>query len=370
MMRFFADVIDALKDLFANKSARMTMVVSILIYACMYPQPYVGEIVRDVPMAIIDQDGSTASRELTRRLDATDGIKLTAVTSTLPEAERLFYERKVHGIVLIPTNFERDLLRGRFSPIAAYGDGSYFVLYNSFATAVSTVARNVGSEVRFARLTALGLDEGTANTLIAPVTSVTVPLFNPTGGYASYIVPAAFVLIIQQTLLMGISIIHAGQRSLGARKIFAAAVAYIGLYTVWVGVTQLLLPKVYGLPQLGDPLVLLALTLPFLIAVTAFGFALSQVVPTREAAIFFLVVQGIPLFFMTGIAWPIESILEPIRTIALAIPSTSAIPAFVRVDQMGASLSQVLPSVALQMALAVGYSLLAYLLLQQRRVQA
>ena len=37
----------------------------------------------------------------------------------------------------------------------------------------------------------------------SPVEILPVPLFNPTGGYASYIVPAAFILILQQTLLMG-----------------------------------------------------------------------------------------------------------------------------------------------------------------------
>ena len=37
----------------------------------------------------------------------------------------------------------------------------------------------------------------------SPADILLQPIFNPVGGYASYIVPAAFILILQQTLLMG-----------------------------------------------------------------------------------------------------------------------------------------------------------------------
>jgi ABC-2 type transport system permease protein len=362
MIRFVMAMLDALKALFADKGARMTMVVSIVIYACIYPLPYSGEVVRDIPVAVIDQDGTVASRELLRRLDNADSVAVAAVVDGLSQAQQLFFERQVYGVVLVPPNFERDLLHGRQAPVAAFGDGSYFIIYNGIATAASNAARSLGAEVRAARLTALGLDEATVSTLVRPVTVASVPLFNPGGGYASYIVPAAFVLIIQQTLLMGIGIMHAGRPMPRGAQALAAPAAYVMLYVFWVAVTQLLLPLIYGLPHLGTPLVLFALAVPFLLAVTAFGFALIQVVPLREGVIFFLVVQGMPLFFMTGVAWPIESVAEPIRTIAMAIPSTSAIFAMIQVDQMGASLNQVLPTIHLQLALTLAYGALAWVL--------
>ncbi|GAA6159826.1 hypothetical protein NBRC116589_20000 [Ruegeria sp. HU-ET01832] len=189
-----------------------------------------------------------------------------------------------------------------------------------------------------------------------------VPQFNPNGGYASFAVPAAFVLIIQQTLLIGIGIMHAGKPARPGIARVATPTAYILVYTFWVAVTQLLLPVIYGLPQVGHPITLFAIAVPFLIAVTAMGFALVQVIPTREGMIFFLVVQGLPLFFITGVSWPIESVPDPIRWLAMAVPSTSAMSAIIRVDQMGASLSMIIPIVKLQLALAVGYAAIAYAL--------
>ncbi len=370
MIRFLAAMADALTRLFADKGARMTMIVSILIYACLYPQPYAGEVVRDIPIAVIDQDGSTASRAFLRRLDSSDSVAIAAVVDAMPQAERMYFARDVFGIVLIPDNFERDLLAGDPAPIAAFGDGSYFVLYGGLTTAVNSVAQELGGQVRFARLTATGADQATAAALVSPISIASVPLFNPTGGYASYLVPAAFVLILQQTLLMGIGIMHAGRPTRPGVARLATPTAYVLLYLMWIGATQILLPRIYGLPTLGDPLTLFALSLPFLIAVTAMGFALIQVINTREGVVFFLVVQGMPLFFVSGVAWPLESIAEPMRTLMLLFPSTSAVLAFIQIDQMGADLHQILPALRLQGILAVIYGALAIVLHRWRHPRA
>lgn len=358
MIRFLKAMADAIARLFANKGARMTMVVSILIYAVIYPQPYMSEVVRDVPIAVIDQDGSSASRQLRRSVDAADSVAVAAVVGSMAEAEALFYDRKTFGMLVIPPNFEQDLLDGRPAPVAVFGDGSYFTIYGAIASAISTATQQLGTEVRFARLTSLGIDTPTASALVAPVQIASVPLFNPHGGFGSYLIPAAFVLIIQQTLLMGIGIMHAGRRPRPGIARLATPTAYVALYSVWIAATQILLPRVYGLPAFGDPLVLFAVAIPFLVAVTAMGFALIQLIPTREGMIFFLVVQGMPLFFLTGVAWPVEAMPDLVRWVTLAIPSTSALAAIVRVDQMGVPLELVLPEIKLQLMLALIYSVI------------
>ena len=143
------------------------------------------------------------------------------------------------------------------------------------------------------------------------------------------------------------------------RRIWAAATAYIGLYLAWVAVTQLVLPYLYGIPRLGDLTTLMLIALPFLCACTAMGFALALAIPWREGVVFFLVVMGMPLFFLSGISWPIEAIPSGLRALSLLVPSTTAIPAFVAIDQMGARPQDVAAAVQLQIALAFGYTVLA-----------
>lgn len=362
LRRFLGEIIGAVRAVLGDPSARTTMIAGILIYSVLYPQPYVGEVVRDVPVVAIDQDNSTASRSFLRQIDASDQAQIVSAVPNMEAARDAFFRRDVYGIVIIPAGFEADLLAGRPAPVAAYGDGSYLLVYSSFMSAVTTVARAMGVQVNHARLTATGMDDDQARAALAPVTVTSIPVFNPQGGYASYVVPASFVLILQQTLLMGIGLMHAGRRLPTGLRMWATPIAYIGLYLGWVAVTQLLLPFFYGIPRTGSLGTLLLIALPFLCACTAMGFALALIIPWREGIVFFLVVMGMPLFFLSGIAWPIESIPEHLRALSLLVPSSSAISAFVAVNQMGATPQDIVGAVQLQIALAVGYALLGFLL--------
>lgn len=200
--------------------------------------------------------------------------------------------------------------------------------------------------------------------MISPITNTSIALYNPSGGYATYVIPAAFVLIVQQSFLMGIGILHAGRKPLKGVELLAAPLAYIAIYCLWIAVTQILLPFLYGIPRLGTWLNLYCVAIPFLLAVTALGFAISQMFKEREGVVFLLVVMGLPLFFLSGISWPMESIPEPIRLIALLIHSTTAISAFVQVDQMEAGFNEVADSILIELALAVGYTILALCLMK------
>ncbi len=364
MKGLISSMATSIRRLITDPAARATMIVSIIIYAVIYPQPYKSEVTRDVPIVVVDQDGSTASRELIRRVNSSDKVQIVSIVNNFLEAKTLFFERDVVGVLMIPTHFERDLIDGKPSPVAAYGDAGYFLLYNAMMGAVVQATRSIGADVEYVRLTSSGINPEIANTVISPITNTSIALYNPSGGYATYVIPAAFVLIVQQSFLMGIGILHAGRKPLKGVELLAAPLAYIAIYCLWIAVTQILLPFLYGIPRLGTWLNLYCVAIPFLLAVTALGFAISQVFKEREGVVFFLVVMGLPLFFLSGISWPMESIPEPIRLIALLSPSTTAISAFVQVDQMGAGFNEVADKILIELALAVGYTILALILMK------
>ena len=356
---FFREIAVAIQAIWNDKGARSTMLGATLFFAVFFPQPYLSEVVRDMPVAVIDQDGSTLSRELIRRIDAADAVAVTRYAADMPSARKLFLKRQIHGIIVVPPQFERDLLAGRAAPIVAFSDGGYFLLNSVMSSALSNAARSLGAEVQVGRLTASGIDMAQAMAIVEPLRVTTVPLFNPTGGYASFVLPAVFVLILQQTLLMGIGNLKAGRPSAGGLSPFADAIVYVALYSLWAGVVLVLLPWVYRLPRIGDVAIMYAVAVPFLAAVTAMGFAVARLIPSKEGVIFFLVVLGMPLFFLSGVSWPAEAMPQVLRTVAFAIPSTTAVPALVRVNQMGADLRSVETTIFIQLALCLAYSMLA-----------
>jgi ABC-2 type transport system permease protein len=87
-------------------------------YGFYYPQPYLGQLVRDVPIAVVDDDRTAVSRELVQTLDAHEAVKVALRADTLADAQRAIYDRKVFGIVDIPVNTEREVLKGNSGSFA------------------------------------------------------------------------------------------------------------------------------------------------------------------------------------------------------------------------------------------------------------
>ena len=359
MKRFWDAYLNTFRVIFTTYSSFSTMVFAILLYAVLYPQPYVGEVVRDAPVVMVDQDHSSLSRTLTRRINTTDGVTIVSKVADLQQAKDQFFRREAFGIVVIPPDFQKNLLNGQPSPIAVYGDGSYFLIYSSIVSGVRSAASSLGAEVQMSRLTAAGMDVATASAMISPVTITTVSLFNPQGGYTSYVVPAAFVLILQQTLMMGIGILQSGRKVGRGIEALAAPLAYVSLYLIWIYFSQVLLPQFYSIPKIGDTLTLFMVAIPFLTSTTAMGYVVARLIPWREGVVFFLITFGLLFFFASGVSWPIEEVPLPVRLITLMVPSTSAIMAFVQVDQMGAGFDAVRQAVFILLGLTVFYSAIA-----------
>jgi ABC-2 type transport system permease protein len=337
--------------IFTVRPAFAVMVLALFVYAVLYPQPYLAEALREVPIAIVDRDGSTSSRELVRRIDATDSVLVAEALPDMVTAERAVFARQVHGILLIPTDFERDLLHGRPSPVALYSDASYFLMNSGVAGAVAATVHAFGAEVETARLVRAGVDPGIAAAAADPLPLTAVTLFNPQAGYATYVLPAAFVLILQQTLLMGIGLLAtskgegtAPERGLPAgagATVLGKALAYLTLHAVLLPFYLIALPYLYGLPRLGDVTTILLFAVPFVLAVSLLGLTVAALMRTPETVQLAFVTLGLPFFFLSGASWPTVSIPRPIALVASFVPSTAAIDGFVRITQMGATLVDV-----------------------------
>jgi len=359
------------RRIFTVKPAFSVMVLGAAFYAFFYPQPYLNEALRNVPIAVVDRDGTQSSRDFARRVDATPDVAITEELPDLASAEREVYARRVDGILVIPQYFERELLHGRPSPVALYADASYFLIYQRVAGAVAAVARTVGAEIETARLIAIGVDPAIAVVAPDPMPLTAVPLFNPEGGYATYVLPAAFVLILQQTLLMGVGLLSTlpsadpGEGDSRRRRpppvaiVAGKLLAYLALEAVILPAYLIVLPYLYGLPRLGGILPILIFAVPFVLSVAGLGFVVAGIFRRPVRVQLILAAAGLPLFMVAGFSWPAEAIPPVIRLVSYLVPSTSAIDGFVKLSQLGAPLSAVNSELLTLCALALFYNLIA-----------
>lgn len=350
-----------LRAVLGDRQVRMIVLLALVIYALIYPLPYRAELLRDVPVVLVDQDRSTASADLVRRVDASEAVALTHDALDMAEATRLVHERRAYGVMLIPDGFERALLRGDQSPVALYADASYFLMYQRVMQGAAVPLRQMGAEIEAARLIAQGTPRAVATAQVSPANQIEVPLFNPAAGYATYVLPAAFVLILQQTMMMGLALAATRRGPLPGHavwRLLGRAGAWLAIYVGLLPIYLIVLPVLYGLPILGGPGALMMLGLPFLLAAGFLAQLVAALFRQGEVVQVVLLAMGLPFFFLSGFAWPVEAIPVHLNALAQLIPSTAAIDGLVRVTQMGATLPQIAPILWHLWALAGGLGLI------------
>lgn len=347
------------------------IVAAPLLYGVLYPQPYLGQVLRDIPIAVVDQDDTEVSRELVQTLNADEAIKVAVRADTLAQAQAALDRREVFAIVGIPEGTESYILKGDKARVAAYVDSAYFLLYNRTWQGISEAGGAVSAEIAAHGARADGSLAHAALIRSSPVEVVSEPLFNPTGGYASYVVPAAFVLILQQTLLMGSATlggvafeqggVAARRRRGGPRALIGQALAHLCLAMPGVALYMIILPRIYGFSTLGSPLDIFLMAIPFLLAVSFLAQFVGEWFKRREIAVLLFIATSLPLFFLVGVSWPVEAIPPVLRAASRAFPSTSAIDGLVRINQMGATLHDVSRDWTTLWILCAVYALLALL---------
>ncbi len=364
---------DELRQLLRDHGVLLVLVGGTLFYGLFYPLPYSDQVARQVPVVVVDLDRGVASRQLTRMLGATEQIRVTAVLSERWVAERWLREGRAAGMVLIGEDFERRLLRGEVAELGILGNAAYLLLYSQVATGASQVAGTLSAGIVLNRLQAQGLAEAEALSLAEPIRLDLHELFNPGGGYGSYVVPAVLVLILQQTLLIGIAMRGAGgfeshqwAQVRPWEALLGRALVYTCLQLLLALVVLALVFKLYAFPTQASLLLSLVILLPFVVATVFFGLTLCSLFSSRETALQVLMLVSMPALFLAGFAWPAEAMPQALVWLGWLIPSTAGIDAFVRFHQMGASFAELRSTWGWLWGLGLAYALTAWIIMMRR----
>ncbi len=344
------------KNIFTDFGVMLIFFGAIIIYPIFYPIPYSDEVLKDVPIAVVDLNHSQLSRKLIRMIDANEFVNVTTESVSMAEATEQFYNGDVNGVVLIPEDFSQKILWGEQANVVAYTDASYFLFYRQALTGIlqSTATMSAGIEIQ--RMTAKGVTTEHAIAARDPLPLISYPLFNRSGGYATFVVPAVLILILQQTLLIGIGMLGgtarerkgnhfliAGSNSKnGVRIILGKTGAYFSLYFIHAIYYFGILFRYYDFPQRADLWQLILFNVPFLLSVIFLGIAISSLFRNREISMMILLFTSIPMLFLSGFSWPAESIPSWLRIISFTLPSTAGIDGFLKLNIIGASFSEVI----------------------------
>ena len=365
-----------LRSIFTDEGVMLVLIFAIFIYSTIYGLAYGNQVLRNVPIGVVDNCKTPASRALAQSFDAGANTYVAYEPTDMEAAKALFFDREIYGIVYIPADFERRLLNGEQSCVSIYCDGSYFLMYRQVFQEIVSTLGYTGAAVSMQRLIAQGVNLPQAQAVTQPVIYQSHNLFNPYLGYGTFVMPAIIILIIQQTLLIGIGMIGGtwhefdlysrltppGEERMSTLPVLLGkAFTYILISGVISAYILTIHYHLYGYPMNGTPWTVIALMLPYILACIMLGIALSTLFTRRENSLLWMLWSSLPVLLLSGVSYPAEAMPEWMVCLGWIFPSSHAIDAFIRVQDMGASFEDVLPEIRALWRLTVVYGGLAAL---------
>ncbi len=344
-----------LRLIFLDVGVMSVIFAAPLLYPLLYSAIYYPEVVREMPIAVVDLSHSSASRQFIRKLDATPELKVDASCTSMEEAIVVFKNRKVRGIVQIPETFSTDIALNRQTTISTYADMEFFMYYKALMTGTSYVTLDAGKQIQVKDLVKAGLTEREADVIAEPVKVVDNVIGNKAGGFGNYGVPASLILIIQQTLILAIGIMAGTARErhpfgnlvpldrkrLGTlRLVLGKTAAYFTIYALLCVYMLGMIPQWFGYGHAASLQEMIALIIPFLLSSIFFGITLSVTFKNRESAMMLYAFTSIPILFLSGVIWPLSSFSHSWLAVREIFPSSNAILGFVKMKSLGANIHE------------------------------
>ena len=381
-MTFWRALVSTVDAALRDRGLMVMFVAAVPVYSFFYPLPYVTQSVRHVPLVVVDLDASPMSRDIVSRLSAVPSVRIDGSASTVGEASDALAAGQIAGIVLVPENFSRDAARGTPTAVTVFGTGAYPVQDKAVLGSVGAVLQGVFSEAGGARMAHQGTPAAALlQSARAGPPFIDQPLYNLARGYGSYVVAAVGILIVQQIMLMAIAslvgtwlegrsgvlfgALEVGPRSLLGTLVGFALFAFLGLlyfigFVFWF----------QDYPRGGNLAGAVAFAALTALTVASLGIALGAWFADRERAFQVLLATSVPFVFMCGIVFPREAMPAPINALALLIPTTPGIFGFVKLNQMGATWSEIRPEFLNMTVLLLLYATLAAWAVHWRRKEA
>ena len=362
------------KYIFRDRAVFFSFVIVAVLVSFLYTYLYSEETLQELPIGVVDDDHTSQSRQLLRMIDANSGVAIYSSYLNLSEAKKAFQQEQIRGIIAIPSSFSRDLQRGEQPSISVFADASYMLYYKQILTAAKVSATYLNAGVEMKRTSAQGKLPSQVRDEAMPVSAKVVSLYNPSSGYATFLIPVVLVIIFQTTILTAVGILGGTMREGNKlRKIYPNSNSFWGALPIVMGkattylalsmailliILGIVMP-LFGIPVRSSILSTMVFMVPFVLSIVFMGLCLLGFLHRREDAIMLIMYTSLPSVMLTGFSWPTVAMPEWLHAFSYIVPTTLGAKGFVSITQMGASLSTIFSYWAGMWGLCILYLILS-----------
>jgi len=316
-----------------NALRRILFFVSILSLLLFFAV-YNAQVLRGIPTAVLDLDGSPQSREMQQSIENCEDLKVVLYPTSYKELCSIIEKGEAVVGIVIPENFGRDVTAGKGSKILSVIDGSNLIYANNAVSAVLTVARTHSAELGVKTLISKGVHYSRAQYALMGITFRDEPWFNPTLNYAFFVVLAMALNIWQQCCTITSTYNIIGEmgaeswlqiKALGVSKFlffFSKSLAHIAGFMLAVIPLYITAFGMYKVPLECSPAQLMLFTFVFAVSVHSLGTLISALCSDSVNAVRIGMVIALPSFILSGYTWPLEAMPVFVQKAAKFFPQT------------------------------------------------
>lgn len=309
--------------------------------------------VRNVPLAVFDQDHSPAARQLLDAYRAADYFKLTFDANSESELRGLIDGGQARAGLIIPPGYGASLLAGQTARVTFVLDGSDPNSASTSLAAAQLIGQAHATEIMVDRLAQQGLVLGQG----LPVEVTTHVWYNPDLISAFFMIPALIGLILQllTSMLTATAIVRERERGTIEQLIVTPIRSWeliLGKIIPYVLIAFLDTVEIlvvgtwwFKVPIRGSLGLLMSLSGLFLVSSLGIGLFLSTVARTQQEAMMLTWFTLLPTIFLSGFLFPLEAMPVALRAVSYVVPLRYYLTIIRSVILKGVGLEALMPEV-------------------------
>ncbi len=355
------------------------LIAAPLFYSFFYGTMYMNKIETEVPVAVYDEDRSNDSYQFVKDLNANALINVKATLNNPDEIKEKLINEEVQGVIYIPKNFSSDLKYNRTVTLKTFLNTHRFLHSNDLNKAINEVALYKSEQIRIQYFNSKSFSDEQAKELSAPLKDETRMLFNPSESYGDFLIPAILVLVLQQTLFMGLGQSMAKENETkkfielkymsennSLVTIAGKIIYYITLYLAYASLFFTVHLYVFKIEFKGSYLAFLLMSVLLLLSISFLALIIGSFFSKKVHALILISFTTYPLFFIAGYSWPKFSMPLVAQIIGYLIPTTPFLQSLNRVVLMGAGIKHIIPEIINVFALTIMYLLIAFWVIRKK----
>lgn len=288
-----------------------------LAYPIIYSLIYNPELVKDVPLVVVDNDRTPLSRELVRNIDACDEARVLGYAADLPEAKRAMDSHKAFAILEIPDGFTKKIGRSEQGNAVLYSDMTLLLRFRGFLMATTNVMMEMGSELMTKDI---NLVAPLAETIAVedPLPMNYIPMGNIRSGFDSFIMPGVLILILHQCIVLAVGMAGGARRESrylvgynphnNMKSVAGTMLGQILCYITILVIPMIFLihyvPLMFRFPMAGSLAEEMVYLFPMVLGAFGIGYVFQAFVTERESVFVSWVVTSVMFLLLSGLIWP------------------------------------------------------------------